>query len=262
VVVLGTGTNVGKTYVTSALLRAVRERRPNEPLLGLKPVETGGDGGYYADAALLERLSGGAPAPKPHPLFGFRDPVSPHLAARREGRVIEVAAIRQWVDGATSANTAGLCLVETAGGALSPLTSSATNLDLALALEPALWVLVVPDCLGALHDARATLLALSKVARAPDFVVVSAARGPDAATGTTAAELRELGLADAIAVLERNDALRVVASAPEAPRGATAADLGEHRRANFTTSARDPAKSVGRLADRLCSPIGFNVPGR
>ena len=89
-------------------------------------------------------------------------------------------------------------LIETAGGALSPLSATATNLDLARALSPALWLLVAPDALGVLHDCRVTLAALG---RAPDALALSAARALDASSGTNAEELRWLGIASPLCVL-------------------------------------------------------------
>jgi len=96
-------------------------------------------------------------------------------------------------------------VVETAGGVFSPLSATATNLDLALALEPAIWVLVAADSLGVLHDVTATLQAMRARGRAPDHVVLCAARAPDASTGTNAAELAALGIVTPSAVLARDD---------------------------------------------------------
>ena len=49
---------------------------------------------------------------------------------------------------------------------------------------------------------------------APDFVVLSAARDPDPSTGTNAAVLRALGIAQPIAVLAQGEAdLRALAAA-------------------------------------------------
>jgi hypothetical protein len=50
--------------------------------------------------------------------------------------------------------------------------------------------------LGVLHELAATLRALGAAGRVPDHVVLSAARGSDASTGTNADELRRLGIAD------------------------------------------------------------------
>lgn len=208
IVVLGTGTSVGKTFVTTALMRALRRRGLST--LGLKPVETGAlaPGGAPrpgTDAHALELASSAAP-PRPHPLFAFEDPVSPHLAARRANRQLDLPSVVQWMRAVTLRyHTRTWHIVETAGGALSPLSDRATNADLAAALAPALLLLVAPDALGVLHDVTATLEGLRARALDPDYVVLTAARPPDASTGTNADELRRLGLADPIAVLRPND---------------------------------------------------------
>src|SRR6202000_2887278 len=94
-----------------------------------------------------------------------------------------------------SSNMAHWVIIETAGGVFSPLSPAKTNFDLALALEPALWVLVAADSLGVLHDVSATLQAMRARKRAPDHVILSGAREPDASTGPNAAELQALGIA-------------------------------------------------------------------
>jgi dethiobiotin synthetase len=208
IVVLGTGTGVGKTYCSVLLTRALAAIAPQMPVVAVKPLETGhpkrqrdGDPSPGSDAALLERASTGA-APRPHPLYALPDPVSVHLAARRARVPVSVKKVRAWC---TNIPYNTWHVIETAGGVLSPLSPRATNIDLARALEPAIWILVAPDALGVLHDLRATLLALERVARRPDFIVLSAARAADASTGTNAAELRRVGLPRAAAVLRRDE---------------------------------------------------------
>lgn len=261
IVVLGTGTGVGKTFFTVALARAVRRLFSDDLLLATKPIETGRSDRPppFADAAALEQVSSGA-IPDPHPCFGFLEPISPHLAAARAGVAIDLNTIKTWLDAAeveavryhtlrysdgqlggcastadgrgsvtnggpstvdrnacmgdsTGASathsdfarkTAALwSLVETAGGVFSPLNATATNLSLAVSLEPAIWIVVAPDALGVLHDLTATLTAMRAKARMPDFVVLSAAREPDASTATNADELARLGIATPVAVLGR-----------------------------------------------------------
>jgi dethiobiotin synthetase len=202
IVVLGTGTGIGKTTVTVALARALGELGAGV-VLAVKPVETGYEP-LSSDAAQLQAASRGAPAPRPHPLYAFSDPVSPHLAARRMGMVIGVEAIARWIDELEAGN--GFLIIETAGGALSPLSERATNLDLARALEPARLVLVAPDSLGVLHELRASITAMTALHRAPDDVVLSRARPSDASTGTNADELRRLGLPAPRATIAANSA--------------------------------------------------------
>src|SRR6185295_10740430 len=134
--------------------------------------------------------------PRPHPLYAFPDPVTPSLAARREGQSIDPEAVTSWVDRVRShpAGEPATLVIETAGGVFSPLSASLTNFDLARCLGPAQWVLVAPDRLGVLHDVASTLQAMKSLGRSPDWLVLSAPVQADSSTGTNFAELRRLGI--------------------------------------------------------------------
>ena len=68
IVVVGTGTGVGKTTVSVALLRALRCAQPDVQALGVKLIETGLVDGLGSDAQALEEASTrGLPMPTPHP---------------------------------------------------------------------------------------------------------------------------------------------------------------------------------------------------
>ena len=206
IVVLGTGTGVGKTFVSVALARALAAR--GEQVSALKPIETGCDPDAL-DALTLERAST-LRAPTPHPLVSMRPPISPHLAARQLGIRLNPADVLRWLDAIPiSSHMACWQIVETAGGTLSPLGTALTNLDLARALEPALLLLVAPDALGVLHDVSATRIAMEHLHRPPDYLVLSAARPADASTGSNAAELSKLGIFEPIASL-RDDPVREI----------------------------------------------------
>jgi hypothetical protein len=146
-----------------------------------------------SDAAQLQESAHAGAAP----LYSFRQPLSPHLAAEREGKTIEAAALIDWVRsqedaffGSDPVGTGGVTLVETAGGVFSPLGRGLTNLDIAERLLPASIVLVAPDSLGVLHDVTATLRAMGGTR--PDFVVLSAGRPPDLSTTTNGAALEDV----------------------------------------------------------------------
>ena len=109
--------------------------------------------------------------------------------------MVEVVA---WVMQQEQRFGAPVSLVELAGGAFSPLGPGLTNVDLALALDPALWLLVAPDALGVLHDVTASLRALP---RPPDAVVLSGSRPPDQSTGGNAQELASLGIVPVLDVV-------------------------------------------------------------
>jgi dethiobiotin synthetase len=188
VVVAGTGTGIGKTHVTTALVRRLAALGCR--VAGRKPIESGIVDGVASDADALA-AAGTVPMASPPPYL-LADPVSPHLAARRAGRVIDVDTAARWCR--TSSADVEHLFVETAGGLLSPLGPDATNLDLALALEPDHLVLVAPDRLGVLHDVRAVQLALVAAGLWDRSVVTLVAPGEaDASTGTNAAELLYLG---------------------------------------------------------------------
>lgn len=189
---MGTGTGVGKTHLSVALLYALGLQ--GRSAVGLKPVESGlGEG--ESDAA---RLAAASTFHVKHPApYGFPDPVSPHLAARRVGVEISPARIVDWV----AACAAPWTIVETAGGLLSPLALSLTNLDLLQMLAPDIVLLVGVDRLGVLHDVGACLLALADDP-AP-VVVLQAPELADRSTGTNAAELVTLGMVQHVAVVPR-----------------------------------------------------------
>ena len=192
VVMLGTGTGVGKTYVTAQLAAALR---PRQRVLALKPIETGVGAGEGGDAGAIAAGAGHQPLLS---TWRFGHPVSPHLAAADQQSCIDVGAVGAWVAEQERRVQPDITLIETAGGAFTPLGRGTTNVDLALALEPGLWLLVAPDALGVLHDVGATLRALP---RRPDALVLSSARPRDASSGRNAGSLRELGIAEVLAAL-------------------------------------------------------------
>jgi dethiobiotin synthetase len=201
VLLVGTGTEIGKTHATCALLAAARQdRRPNRrPVVAYKPIATGIEADHEGceDAA---RHAAALGAPYLAPTFAYRRPISPHLAAREEGRPIELAQICARADELGGRAT---LVIEGAGGLCSPLGETTTNLDLARALAPAQVVLVAPDRLGVLHDVGACVLAAGARGVAIAAVVLSAPATPDASTGSNGDELRRLGVAIVAGVLPR-----------------------------------------------------------
>jgi dethiobiotin synthetase len=195
IILLGTGTDVGKTYLGVALTRALRAL--GRDVLALKPVESGllpyadGELPPSGDAKDLAKYATQGAAP----LYGLEKPVSPHLAAREEGLTIQMEELVRWVKNQeqnfmASGPTRPVSLIETAGGCFSPLSDLKTNFDLALALWPARWVLCAPDSLGVLHDIQATLRATAS--RPPEFLALSQARPADASTGTNSYEIESV----------------------------------------------------------------------
>ena len=152
VFITGTDTGCGKTCVSIALIRALRERGLR--VAGFKPVAAGAtwhDGQLRNDDALaLAAASGLALAYTRVNPYCFEPPIAPHLAAAEAGIRIDVdrvlAALAELVA------VSDFVVVEGAGGWLVPLDREATIQDLALALQLPV-VLVVGLRLGCLNHA-------------------------------------------------------------------------------------------------------------
>src|SRR5689334_11303421 len=101
IVILGTGTGVGKTHVSLALGRALAARRsagaqPRRFAL-LKPIESGFSPDAPSDASRLAAESRAISLPSDHPRYALAEPISPHLAARRAGLSIEIPVVQRWL---------------------------------------------------------------------------------------------------------------------------------------------------------------------
>jgi dethiobiotin synthetase len=209
-VVVGTGTSVGKTHVACALIHAWAARGVRA--IGLKPIESGvpsatePDEAEFSDQARLWSASQAFHVKRDRSAFhvkrsfyAFPDAVSPHLAARIAGRPVDLGAVRQWVD----EHAAPVTVIETAGGLFSPLSDTATNLELLCALGPDAVLLVAPDQLGVLHDVTTTLgLAQARGVRIQGLALC-APQTPDASTGQNALELARLSIAAPLTVFPR-----------------------------------------------------------
>ncbi len=155
--VTGTGTGVGKTIVSAALLAAMRAA--GEPVRAYKPVVTGlaePPGKWPHDHELLA-LAAGMASEKVAPVR-FDPPVSPHLAAAMDGRRIDPADL---VAGAR-ASSKDILVVEGVGGLLVPLTEDFSVRDLAVELGLPL-VIAAPPGLGTINHTLLTIEAARAV---------------------------------------------------------------------------------------------------
>lgn len=164
--ITGTDTGIGKTRTSCALIHALRQAGHGR-VVGMKPVAAGcdwiegqgGQPGYWLNedvaalrAASSMQVSGGFDNP-----YALPDPLSPHIAARRAGTVIDLAhieasfhALRQHADAV---------VVEGAGGFIVPLCEEAgewaTSADLAQRLALPV-IMVVGLRLGCINHALLT----------------------------------------------------------------------------------------------------------
>lgn len=150
--ITGTDTEIGKTYVTCALLKDLRTR--GIQAMGFKPLACGdrSDPRAMRDAVGEPSLS----LDIINPIY-LRTPAAPYIAAEMEQRALSLdeitAAYKQLVERYSPV------LVEGAGGWEAPLAPGLTMADLAKALGLPV-VLVVGNKLGAVNHAILTVKAI------------------------------------------------------------------------------------------------------
>ncbi|MEX2552841.1 MAG: dethiobiotin synthase [Actinomycetota bacterium] len=165
VVVSGTGTGVGKTWVAAQLVRALKEKglavAVRKPVQSFDPDEGSTDADVLA-AAGGEESRTVCPAHRSYPI-----PMAPPIAAQVLGMapftIAELVGELQLPD-------TGLALIEGVGGPRSPLASDGDNVSLADALDPDLVLLVADPALGAIN---ATLLAAAAFGSQPVVVFLN-----------------------------------------------------------------------------------------
>ncbi len=160
--VTGTDTGVGKTYVSALLARG----------LGAyywKPVQSGSVEGLDSRAVMdLAGLEQSRIIPE---VYVFKEPVSPHLAARMEGVILDSGLI-------------GLgdkpvpLVIEGAGGVMVPLNEQDLIIDLLKKLAVPVLV-VAPNRLGVINQTLLTLQALKFAAVDVLGVILNMGRSND-----------------------------------------------------------------------------------
>lgn len=176
--ITGTGTDVGKTFVGASLIRHLRQM--GRSVDAIKPVVSGFDPdqpaasdpgillqalGFPVTLQNIERISP----------WRFRAAISPDLAARREGRRIDVDDVVAFCKSAIE-DRREILLVEGVGGIMVPLDGQRTILDVMMALQLPL-ILVVGSYLGTISHTLTALDALFRRDMAVLAIIVSETPG-------------------------------------------------------------------------------------
>lgn len=205
--ITGTGTDIGKTWLCCALLRHWRQQglqpRACKPVLsGYDPATAAAsDAGQLLDA--MGRESGEIDGIAP---WRFAAPLSPDMAAAREGRRIDFDALVAFTrrTAKTDSSPSAPLLVEGVGGVMVPLDDTHTVRDwIAASGLPA--VLVTGSYLGSLSHTLTALEALAKVGAGVTAIALN--ESPDSS----------VDLAETAAVLARHASSPVVSIARAAP---------------------------------------------
>jgi dethiobiotin synthetase len=147
VVVSGTGTGVGKTWLTVGLVRLLAKE--GLEVTARKPVQSFDPAEGSTDAALLGAACGEEAEAVCPGCYSYPRAMAPPIAARDLGlpppRLADLLA-------ATPVPPSGLVLFEGVGGPRSPLALDADTVSLAQALDAGLVVVVAPSGLGSIND--------------------------------------------------------------------------------------------------------------
>ena len=126
--ITSSGTGIGKTFITCALTHQLRQQ--GIKVHALKPIISGWDvtDPTMDSLQLLDAME------KPHDQknieaispWRFAAPLSPDMAAKKEGRHLELSDI---VSFCQQEQKADICLIEGVGGVMVPLNDKVTVLD-------------------------------------------------------------------------------------------------------------------------------------
>lgn len=168
-----TGTEIGKTIVTTILLRQIR--MANKSVEAIKPIITGFDENnfYKTDTAMIlnelgrEVTKDNIDQISP---WRFKDPISPNLAAESEGRPLIMENVAAFCK--SKMKNDQILLIEGIGGVMVPLNDTETVLDLMAKLGAPI-VLVVGSYLGTLSHTLTAFQAVSNYGIKIAGVVIS-----------------------------------------------------------------------------------------
>lgn len=193
ILIAGTDTGVGKTVVTAALAACLRRRGVNAGVM--KPVSSGcvqTDRGLVSpDVMLFERALGPLDPPELVNPARYRAPLAPSVAARKEGRTLDLVSLDAAFEELSRRHE--VLLVEGIGGLLVPLEGRFTVADLALRWKLPLLIVARPGLGTINHTALTILHARARGIPVAGFVFNAACAGEDAEmTGDNAACVVEL----------------------------------------------------------------------
>jgi len=166
VLVCGTGTEVGKTWVGTDLIRAVRARglsvAARKPAQSFDIDSEGVRLGGPTDAELLAAASGEHPGTVCRPSRSYHRAMAPPMAAEALGlpgfTVADLIGELEW-----PGEPVDVGLVELAGGVRSPQASDGDGTDVLAALGPDMVVLVADAGLGTINGVRMSMDAIGRV---------------------------------------------------------------------------------------------------
>lgn len=189
------GTEIGKTFVTALLIRQLRQQ--GQAVTALKPIVSGvtGENWRASDPAMLLEALGepvtreGLERLSP---WRFAAPLSPDMAAAREGRDIALADLVEFC-GEARAAAPGILVIEGVGGLMAPVNKTATVRDWLAALAARINVaplLVIGSYLGTISHTLTALEVLRASGVPPRALIMSESETSPVPPQETIASLR------------------------------------------------------------------------
>jgi dethiobiotin synthetase len=166
--ITSSGTGVGKTFVTCKLIESLQKQ--GSKVNALKPIISGWDktDPQMDSLKIMASLNSECSLDKISP-WRFKEPLSPDMAARAEGRSVNVSEL---VTFCNEADVGDVQLIEGVGGVMVPLNAAETVLDWLTELDVSV-ILVVGSYLGSISHTLTALAALQTRAIRVASVVVS-----------------------------------------------------------------------------------------
>jgi dethiobiotin synthetase len=205
VFITATGTDIGKTFIARGMIAELRAR--GRSVDALKPVITGfdprepqtSDTGRLLLALGATLTSEGIAAASPYRL---REPLSPDMAARRDGTAIDFATLVAHGRNAVAAHRNDALIIEGIGGIMVPLNDRHTVLDWMIALDVPL-ILATGSYVGTLSHTLTALDVLDRAGLEVAAVVVNETPGSAASLEETAAAIRPFAAGIEVLMLPR-----------------------------------------------------------
>jgi len=178
--ITGTGTDIGKTWLACALLRYWRAE--GRCVAAFKPVLSGFDPAHpeVSDAGALLAALGREASPAELEAVApwrFAAPLSPDMAAKREGREIDFSRLLAFTRRSVAESGEGTAtLFEAVGGAMAPLDGTHTVRDW-IAGSGLPCILVTGSYLGSLSHALTALEALAGASTVVTAIAVNETPG-------------------------------------------------------------------------------------
>jgi dethiobiotin synthetase len=187
--ITSTGTGIGKTLITTSLCWQLRQN--GQTVKALKPVISGYDASDLtndtAQILLSCEVEPTKQAQERISPWRYSAPLSPNMAAAREGKSVELDAL---VDFCNTPSQADITLVDGVGGIMVPLNDSQTVLDWMLALK---WPVIVTagTYLGAINHTLITIEILKMKGLSIQGLILSESEASGVSPDETAETLKK-----------------------------------------------------------------------